>query len=411
MREEGLQNEEELQSYFIKRVEQIINARGRKMIGWDEILEGGLAPNAVVMSWRGEKGGIAAAKAGHEVIMTPNKYCYIDLKQGHDDLEPNLGYSQLLLSTAYNYEVLPQSLSTEEQQYIKGIQANLWTESITDWGKLTYMTFPRIYAIAENAWSLPENKNWKGFSDRLLTKFKQLEAQNIRYSNSAFSPWIRHRGVNSGIEYSLDTEVDGLDIYYTTDGTEPKLSSLKFEGPFTVDSSATISAQAFRGDQLVGRTTQLRFAVHQAKGAKVMQKGRGQVDKYSNLSYSRLHPSDSNWVKTSGEVVLEVDFGQAVELETLSFDALRYTISGYYPPSKVQVYAIDENGKESLLAEKDYFEDHLVQGRNKVQSKLNWPLKSLKKAKVHIYNYSELPAGQHRVGEASRLAIDELVFN
>ncbi|MFK8163644.1 MAG: beta-N-acetylhexosaminidase, partial [Lewinella sp.] len=155
MREEGLKNEGELQSYFIRRMEEIINARGKKMIGWDEILEGGLAPNAVVMSWRGEEGGLASAKAGHEVIMTPSKYCYLDLKQGHDDFEPNLGYSRSLLSDAYNYQIVPDDLTPEEGALIKGIQANLWTESISDWSKLTYMVYPRLFAVAENAWTQP----------------------------------------------------------------------------------------------------------------------------------------------------------------------------------------------------------------------------------------------------------------
>ena len=127
-------------------------------------MEGGLAPNAVVMSWRGEEGGITAAKAGHEVIMTPNKYCYVDLKQGHDDLEPNLGYSRSLLSDAYNYQLIPEILKDEEKKLIKGIQANMWTESISDWGKLTYMTFPRLYAVAENGWTKQENKSCDNFT-------------------------------------------------------------------------------------------------------------------------------------------------------------------------------------------------------------------------------------------------------
>ncbi len=409
MRDEGLETEEELQSYFIKRVEKIINARGRKMIGWDEILEGGLAPNAVVMSWRGEEGGIAAAKAGHEVIMTPNKYCYIDLKQGHDDLEPNLGYSQLLLSTAYNYEVSPETLSAEEQAYIKGIQANLWTESITDWGKLTYMTFPRVFAIAENAWSSAERKDWNGFSDRLRTKFAQLEAQNIRYANSAFSPWIRHQGVGEAIEYTLDTEVEGLDIYYTTDGTEPNLSSSKFTGPFQLETSATIKARAFHGDQALGRTTELAFPVHQARGAKVTQEDGSVEDKFSDLSYARLHPSDTNWVKSNGNLVVEIELEAATAVKSISFDALRYTISAYYPPSKVEVYKVDEEGQASLLSETDYYEDHLVQGRNKITSELQWTPQKIKRLQVKIFNYQTLPTGQHRAGDASRLAIDELV--
>ena len=137
IKKEGLKDEHGLQSYFITRMEKFINSKGRKIIGWDEILEGGLAPNATVMSWRGEAGGIAAASEGHKVIMTPSKYCYLDLKQGHTDHEPNLGYSQCLLSACYNYNPVPVSLK-DKSEYILGMQGNLWSESLPD------PQFPRL---------------------------------------------------------------------------------------------------------------------------------------------------------------------------------------------------------------------------------------------------------------------------
>jgi len=112
--------------------------------------------------------------------MTPSKHCYLDLKQGHDDFEPNLGYSRSLLSDAYNYQVVPDDLTPEEGALIKGIQANLWTESISDWGKFTYMTYPRLFAVAENAWTQPELKDWDGFTKRLLHTFDRLDAQGVR---------------------------------------------------------------------------------------------------------------------------------------------------------------------------------------------------------------------------------------
>ena len=160
MKEENLADVHELQSYFIKRVEKIINAKHKNMIGWDEILEGGLAPNATVMSWRGEKGGIAAARLGNDVIMTPSRYCYLDLKQGDDDLEPNLGYAYSFLKDTYNYKIVSDSLTAEQGKHVLGVQGNLWTESITNWSQLTYMTFPRLYAVAENGWTDQKAKNW-----------------------------------------------------------------------------------------------------------------------------------------------------------------------------------------------------------------------------------------------------------
>ena len=215
MKQEELKSEEELQSYFIKRVEGIINKHGKKLIGWDEILEGGLAPNATVMSWRGEEGGIEAVEAGHDVIMTPNKYCYLDLKQGPDDLEPNLGYSHMFLKDAYEYQLIPDNFDDQQARHVLGTQAVLWTESITDWGKFNYMTYPRVYAIAENGWTDESVQSWDEFIIRLVPYLKRLDLQKIRYATSAFNVNILQRGIDGGIEFTLETEANNLDYYYT----------------------------------------------------------------------------------------------------------------------------------------------------------------------------------------------------
>ena len=315
IKEEGLKDEYELQSYFIKRIEKIINKRGKTMIGWDEILEGGIAPNATLMSWRGEKGGIIAAKKGHEVIMTPNKYCYIDLKQGHDDQEPNLGYSELLLSTAYGYQVIPEELSEKEGKLIKGIQANLWTESISDWDKLTYMTFPRLYAIAETGWTAPEQKNWDDFSNRLQTQFKKMDMQGVRYAVSAFSPWIDHRGNGQNIEISLSTEVNGLDIYYTLDGTSPTIHSTRYEQPFELTSSAVLKAQAFKDRERIGYESAQKFEVHKAAG---LLSEDDQQRKLTDLSFGKLNNSDKNWFQFMGDMKVELFFKSPTEVSEIS---------------------------------------------------------------------------------------------
>ena len=216
-----------------------MNDRGKKLIGWDEILEGGLAPNATVMSWRGESGGIAAARAGHDVIMTPASYCYLDLKQGPDDLEPNLGYSHMFLKDAYEYKLIPDSLTVEQSAHILGTQANLWSESITDWGKLTYMTYPRLFAIAENGWTNEDRQQWDDFVMRLKPQLQRLDLQGVRYATSAYNVNILHKGVEQGIEFTFDTEVNNLDYFYTLDGSEPDTSSTIYETPFIVNQSVS----------------------------------------------------------------------------------------------------------------------------------------------------------------------------
>lgn len=411
MREEGLKTEEELQSYFIKRIEKMINARGRIMIGWDEILEGGLAPNAVVMSWRGEEGGITAAKAGHEVIMTPNKYCYVDLKQGHDDLEPNLGYSRSLLSDAYNYQLIPEILKDEEKKLIKGIQANMWTESISDWGKLTYMTFPRLYAVAENGWTKQENKSWDNFTERLSLQMKRLNAQEVRYAISSFSPWIDHKGNGETIEVTLKTEVNNLNIYYTLDGSEPTTNSMLYNNKFTVDKSIQLRAQAFKDSVAVGYLSALDFPIHMAANKNATDKNGKSLPKMTDLNYGRNTSADKAWHRFKNDAEIILSFEKPASVKEIDFNSLRYTILGIYAPKKVEVWGSENGKKFSLLGGIEELEKSLEQGRNKVRSKISFSPTMVKKLKVKVFSHRPLGKGHHRVGENSIIAIDEIVVH
>lgn len=409
MKEEGLKNEEELQSYFIKRIEKMINARDRIMIGWDEILEGGLAPNAVVMSWRGEEGGITSAKAGHEVIMTPNKFCYVDLKQGHDDLEPNLGYSRSLLSDAYNYQVLPDSLNENEKKLIKGIQANMWTESISDWGKLTYMTFPRVYAIAENGWTQQKNKDWNNFTERLSLQMKRLDAQEVRYAVSAFSPWIDHQGNGENIEVTLKTEVNDLKIYYTLDGSEPNVNSTLYEKPFRTDKSVQLRTRAFKDTVAVGYLSALDFPIHLGANKKAVDQNGKPLPKMTELSYGRLTSADKAWHRFKNDVEVTLTFEEATSVKEVSFNSLRYTILGIYPPKKVEVWGSADGKEFNLLGEIEQVEMSLEHGRNKVKNSISFSPTAVKKIKVKAFSHRPLGEGHHRAGENSVIAVDEIV--
>lgn len=181
MKEKGLKDEHELQSYFVQRMEKYINSKGKAMIGWDEILEGGLAPNAIVMSWRGEKGGIEAAKQKHNVIMTPTTYVYFDYSQNKPEDSLTIG-GFLPLQNVYNYEPIPAELRNEDSSYIMGAQANLWTEYITNQQKVEYMIFPRVSALSEVLWSSKANRSFNDFSKRLPAQLKRYDLWNADYS-------------------------------------------------------------------------------------------------------------------------------------------------------------------------------------------------------------------------------------
>lgn len=187
MKELKLKDEHELQSYFVQRIEKYLNSKGKILIGWDEILEGGLAPNAQVMSWRGEAGGIAAAKEHHYVMMTPGSHVYFDHKQTSNEDSVTIG-GYTTVQKVYSYEPVPKELTGDAVKYVRGAQANLWTEYISNTNKVEYMLFPRISALSEVLWSSKENRNWSDFEKRLLVQFKRYDLLKINYSRAYFDP-------------------------------------------------------------------------------------------------------------------------------------------------------------------------------------------------------------------------------
>jgi hexosaminidase len=227
MQEEHLNNVEELQSYFVKRIEKMVNAKGKKLIGWDEILEGGLAPEATVMSWRGMSGGITAAKMGHAVVMTPWDYCYLDLYQGEATAEPPT-YGMCRLHDSYTYDPVPDSV---DEKLILGGQGNLWTESVPTFRHAEYMTWPRGLALAEVYWSPKKARNWDDFTRRMETEFKRMDGAGIKYARSAYNVILTPKRVpGSDFAVGMSTEVNGLDIYYTFDQTNPDSHYPRYNG-------------------------------------------------------------------------------------------------------------------------------------------------------------------------------------
>ena len=181
IKEKGLKNEEGLQSYFIHRIEKYLNSKGRNIIGWDEILEGGIAPNATIMSWRGEQGGIEAAHQNHDVVMTPGSYVYIDHPQSKNEDSLTIG-GYLPLETVYSYNPIPAALPADKQKYILGAQGNVWTEYMSNPAKVEYMIFPRISAVSEVLWSRLEDKNFDNFLQRLQTQYKRYDLWKVKYN-------------------------------------------------------------------------------------------------------------------------------------------------------------------------------------------------------------------------------------
>ena len=252
MKEENLKDLPELQSYFTRRIGKIIASKGKKMIGWDEILEGGLAPDASVMSWRGIDGAIAAVKAGHTAVMSPTSFCYFDYLQGEKNIERN-SFGFLRAKRVYEFEPVPDGV---DPKFILGGQGNIWSECIPNFRRVEYMTWPRALVLAEILWSPKSDRNWDQFVPRMEAQFPRFDQAEVNYATSIYDPEISIvRALEGDLRIAFTPEISGLDVFYTFDCTFPDKFSAKYDGnPIkTPKGSSEIWAITYRNGKPVGR--------------------------------------------------------------------------------------------------------------------------------------------------------------
>lgn len=260
MRELGIADETALQSWFIKRIEAYLSGKGRRLLGWDEILDGGIAPNATVMSWRGTEGGIAAARSGHDVVMSPGSHLYLDFLQTASPNEPPGRPMQVPLEKVYGFEPVPEELTTEQGRHILGVQANVWTEHMRTWPRMQHAIFPRIAALAETAWSPQDKKNYADFLTRLPAQLPRYRAFGIDYAKTPFEVLASAEDDRAAgtVRVSLENPL-GYAVRYTTDGSEPDADSPLYETPVDATLPLEIRAAAFAGTTPLGPASRHAF--------------------------------------------------------------------------------------------------------------------------------------------------------
>jgi hexosaminidase len=258
MAREGIKDIKQVQGYFTKRVEQIVESKGKKMMAWDEVLEGGVSPSTAVMSWRGMKYGIEAAQNQHQVVMSPTTYAYLDYMQSDEISEPRV-YASLRLSKSYEFEPVPAGV---DPQFIKGGQANLWTEQVYNIRQAEYMTWPRGFAIAESVWSPNQQKNWPDFFSRVEQHFGRLDISETKYSPAVYDPIFKAgKTADNKLTIDLSTEVEGLDIYYSFDNSFPDRYYPKYMTTLTAPIDAKqLKVITYRGKEPVGRMLTMPIA-------------------------------------------------------------------------------------------------------------------------------------------------------
>ena len=255
----GLKDEYELQSWFIQRMEKYINSKGRQIIGWDEILQGWLAPNAKVMSWLGEEGGIKSAQQHHEVVMAPYPKYYLDYWQADPDSEPLAMGGPTLLKTMYDYNPVPDVLSQEERKYIIGVEGCVWTEYMPTPARVEYMAWPRMCAIAEAGWTT-QGKDWDGFTRRLETHLGRLDRLDVGYCKAFYDPFIElHKDTEYSKIATISVDAPDAEIHFTLDGSTPSEASPLYIGPFVINRQQTVTAGAFRNGKLIGKIKYKNF--------------------------------------------------------------------------------------------------------------------------------------------------------
>lgn len=362
IRAEGLKNMNELQSYFIKRVEKFLHSKDRVLLGWDEILEGGLPAEATVMSWRGFKGGIEAATLGHDVVMTPNTDCYFDYLQGPMDQEP-LGIGGYVpLSKVYNFNPLPPELSPEAAKHILGGQANLWTEFVPNIKHAQYMAFPRMAALAETLWSPKDVRSWGDFSRRIQLFMKRYDQADINYAKSAYLVTAKAQ-INpdkNQIEVALKSEFDGVPIHYTMDGSEPKYSgSNVYSEPVVIDQTSTLKAVTFVNGQPVEKAMSQTFNINKATGRPVTYmvpfsseyQGSGEYTLVNGVRGSNNYADGEwqGWMGTNMEVVIAL--GQATKIHSIKVGSFQSPGSFIFSPKKMEYFVSSDGVKFEKVAE------------------------------------------------------------
>lgn len=255
MKNNGMRSMAEVQSYFGKRVEKIILAKGKKMMGWDEILEGGITPTTGLMSWRGIKYGIEASKSGHAVVMSPSSFTYIDLMQGDVSTDPRV-YSSLRLNQTYKFNPIPEGA---DGRYILGGQANLWTEQIYNMRQAEYMIWPRGFAVAESVWSPESKKDWNNFIRKTENHFKRFDYNETKYSPAMYEPIVRVKKEGDRYLVEFTSEIEGLDIYTSFDNSDPDYFYPKYTKLQLIPKDANMmKVVVYKGKERKGRLMNLR---------------------------------------------------------------------------------------------------------------------------------------------------------
>ena len=414
---ECLKNTAELQSYFIKRIEKFVNSKGKILLGWDEILEGGLPAKATVMSWRGIQGGIDAARQGHDVVMTPTSDCYIDYYQGLADQEPPGIGGYLPLSKVYSFNPVPSELDTEAAKHILGGQANLWTEYVPNLKHAEYMAFPRVAAMAEVLWSPKELRHWNDFSRRLQLMMERYNELGINYSKSVFAVAAKTNFDKEKLKLKVELkcEFPDTEIHFTTDGTEPTNLSPIYTEPVLLDKTSTVKAIAFAGINASAKPFEKSFSINKATGKPVTYlipcskeyNGKGEITLVNGIRGGIDFESEwQGWLGNNMEVV--IDLQKPTEIHHISVGSIQDAGSWIFLPRRVDFYVSSDGINFKKVGESLNDVDPLSGEKQLKDFSASFETTTAAFVKVISQNLGRCPKGHSGEGKPSWMGIDEI---
>ena len=418
----GLKDEHELQSYFIQRMEKYLNDKGRTLIGWDEILEGGLAPNAWVMSWRGEQGGIDAANQGHNVIMTPGEYVYFDHSQTKNEDSVTIG-GYTPIEKVYDYEPVPKKLDSSKAKFVDGAQANLWTEYIANPAKVEYMIFPRMSALSEVLWTPKESRNWNDFEKRLQTQFKRYDLWKANYSKAYFDLKATLIPTNSdGVYWSVKSSKKGAITFQVTEPNDNVVYTTADSLQYTLTNQGQYSVQQVSKKPVaknekvatLGNPIRINFYPNKSTGKKISitappesrYPGQGGAFSLVNGVYSNKGLSYPDWLGWIGnDLEATIDLGKATSFDSVRMHTLEQNGSWIYLPQYVEVLTSnDRTNFTSVGKSSTFIGDNLTMGWINILA----PKQSARFIKLIAKNYGMIPEGKPGAGNKAWLFADEI---
>ena len=412
--------EERLQSYVIHEAEEFLNSKGRKMIGWDETLEGGLAPNATVMSWRGEAGGIEATKQHHDVVMTPNTYLYFDYYQSKDtETEPMAIGGYLPIERVYSYEPMPKSLSPEEQKYIVGVQANLWTEYIPDFKQVQYMVLPRMAALSESQWCAPEKKNYEAFLQR-VSRLVNIYAKNgWNYATHIFDVMLDLKpNTETGTLDAVARTIDNAPIYYTLDGSEPTTASEKYTDIIKIDKPCTLRTVAIRpsGSSKITKD-EISFSKSSMKPITMLQPINKQYE-FSGATVlvdgmtGNMNYKTGRWIAFyTNDLEAVIDLKEATEISSMTLHTCVEKGDWIFDTRGITVSVSDDNQTFKEVASEAYPAMKESDPNQIYTHELKFDPVKTRYVKVKALSEQKIPSWHGGKGNPGFLFVDEIILN